>query len=371
MIGKWAERTLALVLSFAILFSASALGEIAEDPAEHPFFEEALFVDAEDEIVPEQDVDLEFVDEAELLVESNTEPTTVEQTEDPTEEIVIADPRQKDDIGEPSAPREDNVNTGEEPEPTPQSDAEETLSENPDEAEQGEPPLTGEESQSPDTEFTADDEAVETVLIPGDQMDKVSAESEGDSMFAAEISPEPAQTTYIPQNIRLDISGNARKTVQAGDTLDIYVTNDTVTSWSSSKRKIASVSFDGVCAHVATYKAGEVKLTARVSRRRKITFKLKVKDPYAPSPVWFEDGHLSIGVGDGCDLSQLVAMEPVYAKTGFKWKSSKSRVAKVSKNGWLTARKPGSAIITVTTSNRKRATLRVTVLANRISGLSA
>ena len=45
----------------------------------------------------------------------------------------------------------------------------------------------------------------------------------------------------------------------------------------------------------------------------------------------------------------------------FKYSSSNKKVARVNKNGKVTAVKKGTAIITVKTYNNKRATLKITV----------
>lgn len=74
----------------------------------------------------------------------------------------------------------------------------------------------------------------------------------------------------------------------------------------------------------------------------------------------------------GMGPSQLgVILDPADAQTTLKWKSSKKKVVKVDKNGVLTPRKAGKAKITVTTGNKKKSSIRVTVRKNKVDGINA
>ena len=69
---------------------------------------------------------------------------------------------------------------------------------------------------------------------------------------------------------------------------------------------------------------------------------------------------------------QLTAnLTPSCAKTSLKWKSSNKKVLKVSASGLLTPVKAGKAKITVTTGNKKKAGITVTVRKNMVDGLNA
>ena len=74
----------------------------------------------------------------------------------------------------------------------------------------------------------------------------------------------------------------------------------------------------------------------------------------------------------GMGPSQLgVILDPADAQTTLKWKSSKKKVVKVDKNGVLTPRKAGKAKITVTTGNKKKSSIKVTVRKNKVDGINA
>ena len=74
----------------------------------------------------------------------------------------------------------------------------------------------------------------------------------------------------------------------------------------------------------------------------------------------------------GMGPSQLgVILDPADAQTTLKWKSSKKKVVKVDANGVITPRKAGKAKITVTTGNKKKSSIKVTVLKNKVDGINA
>ena len=65
-----------------------------------------------------------------------------------------------------------------------------------------------------------------------------------------------------------------------------------------------------------------------------------------------------------------VILDPADAQTTLKWKSSKKKVVKVDKNGVLTPRKAGKAKITVTTGNKKKSSIKVTVRRNLVNNIN-
>lgn len=165
-----------------------------------------------------------------------------------------------------------------------------------------------------------------------------------------------AQQT-IPQ-IAIHMSRNASKKANVGDSFGIVVDGKTVKSYKSSDKKIATVSRQGV---VTAKKAGTAKITISLSNRKKLTLKVKVADPYAPTRVQIAQGKkYSLKVGATLQLS--AALTPSTAKSSLKWSSGNKAVASVSKNGLVKAKKAGSVKITVTTSNKKKATITIKVV---------
>ena len=178
-------------------------------------------------------------------------------------------------------------------------------------------------------------------------------------------------STLELSNRHMTISGNEKVSLRVGDTLEIDVADFVVISWSSSKKKIASVTYNGATASVIAVSPGTAKLTAKLSNRKKLTVAVTVIDPYVPTGISFEMGSLTIAIGSTHDLSKDIVLEPESAHTTFTWKSSKSSIAKVDKNGLLSAKKAGTTMVTVTTKNKLKVTLPITVQANRVDGLNA
>lgn len=196
-------------------------------------------------------------------------------------------------------------------------------------------------------------------------VEETSAISEAENaLFAQE------EDGFTPNNYEISIGAKEKMSVNLGDTLDVDVEEGTVVSWSSSKRKVAEVSFDGISAHITTNGEGTAKLTAKLSNRKKCTLTLTVNDPYKPTAVHTYANEVYLGIGEEKGLLNEVYLEPSYARTTYTWKSSSSGIAKVDKNGVVTARKAGKAKITVTTQNKRKATINIVVMPNKTQNLS-
>ena len=89
-----------------------------------------------------------------------------------------------------------------------------------------------------------------------------------------------------------------------------------------------------------------------------------------PTSVSLNKTSLTLDVGKSYTLTKTVS--PSNAVTSYAWSSSNTSVATVDKNGKVTAKKAGTATITVKTSNGKTATCKVTVNlpAPQITGLA-
>lgn len=89
----------------------------------------------------------------------------------------------------------------------------------------------------------------------------------------------------------------------------------------------------------------------------------------APTSVSLGRKTATLIVGQTLQLTARV--HPTGAQTKLTWKSSKPSVAKVSKSGLVKALGEGTAKITVTTDNRKKATVTVTVKRIKIEDFDA
>lgn len=168
-------------------------------------------------------------------------------------------------------------------------------------------------------------------------------------------------TVLVPQYVTpvsndLYISGSTTVTVNVGRPIQIHVDGHAIKSCKSGNKKVAKVTRSG---YVTTKKAGTAKITVNI-RGRKMTLKVKVVDPYAPNSVSIlQGGSYELRAGETLQLNAV--MYPDTARSSLKWKSSKKGVAKVSGDGVVTAKKKGTAKITVTTGNGKKATIKIKV----------
>lgn len=170
----------------------------------------------------------------------------------------------------------------------------------------------------------------------------------GEVLTAQQIVPERT----------LHMAKSASHRVEVGEEFRIVVDSSAVKGYKSSNRKVAGVTGDGV---VTALKAGSAKITVALKGKKKLTLKLKVSDPYAPTKVSVAEGKkLTLRVGETLQLNAVLA--PDAARSALTWKSSRKGVARVSADGLVTARKKGTATVTVRTQNGKTAKVKIKVI---------
>ena len=150
---------------------------------------------------------------------------------------------------------------------------------------------------------------------------------------------------------------SATKAVNLGDPIQIAVDGQAVKSYKSSDKKVATVTAKG---RVATKKAGTAKITITLKSKKTLTLTVKVVDPNAPKSVKITQGK-SATLKVGKKLALAATLSPTGSKSALKWSTSNKKVATVSSKGVVTAKKKGTAKITVTTDNGKKATIKITV----------
>ena len=166
---------------------------------------------------------------------------------------------------------------------------------------------------------------------------------------------------YEPAGVSIAQGGAI--TMNVGDALQLDATLSpetarTTLTWKTARAKVAAVDASGV---VTALSEGKAKLTVTTSNRKKATVTVTVLDPYKPAGVSIGQGDaITMNVGDALQLD--AALSPETARTVLTWKSAKAKVASVDANGVVTALSEGKAKLTVTTSNRKKATVTVTVV---------
>lgn len=123
-------------------------------------------------------------------------------------------------------------------------------------------------------------------------------------------------------------------------------------TFKSGNKKIATVSSKGV---VTGKKTGKVKITvtAKANKKLKKSVTMKVKD-LKPTSISISASKAALYVGGTKTLKSTVKPSGVYCPV--KWSSGNKAVATVSSTGKITAKKPGTATITVraTQKNNKK-----------------
>ena len=131
--------------------------------------------------------------------------------------------------------------------------------------------------------------------------------------------------------------------------------NKTV-KWTSSKKSVATVSSKGV---VTAKKTGKAVISAKVDG---ITKKCTITVKKAPKKISLNAKKKTLKKGKKFQIK--VKLPKNTASCKITYKTSNKKVATVSASGKVTAKKKGKATITVTTFNKKKATLKIAVTNN-------
>ena len=128
-------------------------------------------------------------------------------------------------------------------------------------------------------------------------------------------------------------------------------------TYKSSNKKIATVSASG---YVKGVKAGtcKIKVTSKKNKKKKATMKVTVVKKV--SSIKLAASTKEIYAGESVTVTPTV-LPATGSYKGVTWSSSNKKVATVDKNGKVTAKKAGTATITVKSANGKKATCKVTV----------
>lgn len=132
--------------------------------------------------------------------------------------------------------------------------------------------------------------------------------------------------------------------------------------WSTSSRKVVAVS-GGV---LTPKKVGTATVTVKTVRGgKKAKLKVKVIDPYKATAVYLDKAGL-VYMTAGSTLRLNAAMTTASgapSTSTLKWSTSNKKIATVNQAGLVTAKKKGTATITVKTSSGKKARVRIRVFA--------
>ena len=141
----------------------------------------------------------------------------------------------------------------------------------------------------------------------------------------------------------------------AGEKFSLKAENATgKVAYSTSNKKVATVTSAG---KITAKKKGKATITATLADGTKLTCKVTVKN--APKKISLNKKKVSLKKGKTFTVKAKLPSNTASYKLNYK--SSNKKVATVDTNGKITAKKKGKATITVTTFNKKKATIKVTV----------
>ena len=177
------------------------------------------------------------------------------------------------------------------------------------------------------------------------------------------VQAVPTSVSLNKTSLTLDVSKSytLAKTVSPSNAVTSY-------TWSSSNTSVATVDGNG---KVTAKKAGTATITVKTANGKTASCNVTVQAVQAvPTSVSLNKTSLTLDVSKSYTLAKTVS--PSNAVTSYTWSSSNTSVATVDGNGKVTAKKAGTATITVKTSNGKTATCKVTVNlpAPKITGLA-
>lgn len=178
-----------------------------------------------------------------------------------------------------------------------------------------------------------------------------------DYLSLAVTDPDPAKVTLNKSKATLGV----KQTLTLKATVAPEDAGDKTVTWKSSKKAVATVSASGKVTAKAT---GSTTITATTANGKKAKCVITVKP--APKKVTLYKGKTKLKSGKKLTLKKgksltLTAKPTSGSATKLTWTSTAPKVAKVDKNGKVTALKKGSATITVMTHNKKKATVKITV----------
>lgn len=172
---------------------------------------------------------------------------------------------------------------------------------------------------------------------------------------------------YDPTSLALSESGPVE--LEAGDTLQLRARMEpehaySKLTWSTSNKKIAKVSADGL---VQPVKEGSVVISVKSAKKgpdgKKLSASVSIQivDHYKPTGISLDRTDVAeLNMKETLELH--ARMEPADARSQLTWSSSNKKVATVSGEGVVTGKKAGLAKITVKTRNGLKASVQVKII---------
>ena len=215
---------------------------------------------------------------------------------------------------------------------------------------------------------------LESILVP-ENVSMIAADAFDDCPrltirgYSNTIAESYAQSHGIPFTSlgSVSVSGiklNKHGTVglKIGKTLQLKATPipagaNVTLNWKSNTAKVATVSQSG---KVKAVGKGTATVTVSAGNGASASVKIKVTAP-SPTKIAITKGKTA-KLKVGKKLTLKVKLTPSYAESKLTWSSSNKAVATVSSKGVVTAKKAGTAKITVRTANKKKAVITIKVV---------
>ena len=197
---------------------------------------------------------------------------------------------------------------------------------------------------------------------------KIEAKKAGSATITATVNGKTASYKFTIKAADIAVTSlklnKTSASINVGSTLQLSTTispsnatNKTLT-YSSSNTAIATVDNNG---KVTAKKAGTVTITVKSNNNKTATCSITVKAlDIAITSLKLNKTSATISVGSSLQLSTTITPSNATNKT-LTYSSSNTSIATVDKNGKVTAKKAGSATITVKSNNGKTATCKITV----------
>lgn len=193
--------------------------------------------------------------------------------------------------------------------------------------------------------------AVITAVSPGTV--NIVAKSQNGIYAKCKVTVTPPECTEISIPVIKEMNVGTTWTVSPSITPS---TASPTLSWKTTDSNVAAVTQAGV---VTAKSPGIATISVTTDNGKSASCIVTVKDPNPlPTAITMEE-EISLEVSQTYTLNPTLT--PSNAKTTLTWKSSDTKVATVRQDGTVTAVAPGSAEITVTTSNGLSATCRVVI----------
>ena len=159
--------------------------------------------------------------------------------------------------------------------------------------------------------------------------------------------PAPSTVWMDPTSLLIPAKGTAQLYVGFDPGCDALLT------FATSNKKVATVNENGL---VTAKKAGTATITA--TTHNGLTASCAVQVYILPKKVSLNSRKVTLHVNDGFQLTATLTKNSI---ADISWASDNPNVAAVDQSGLVVALNPGTANVTVTTSNGKKATCKVTV----------